>query len=184
MSTSDERLRILEQIEAGEINVDDALRRLQEVDAPEEGREVRPATDNKQFRLWWLIMLAIGLGVSGLGAWLGSLGGWWWLLAGPVLLLGVLASILAVATSNSVWVHVRVHTGQDSWPRQIAISLPLPLRMTAWFLRNFGQWIPQLKGTSVDELLLALQEGISADTPIYIEVAEGERGERVEVRLG
>ena len=33
MSASDERLRILEQIETGEIDVDDALRRLQEVDA-------------------------------------------------------------------------------------------------------------------------------------------------------
>lgn len=184
MSASDERLRILEQIETGEIDVDDALRRLQEVGASDETSEIRPATDNKKYQLWWLIMLAIGLGVSGFGAWLGSLGGWWWLLASPVLLIGVLTAVLAVSTINSVWVHVRVHTGQDSWPRKIAISMPLPLRLTAWFLRNFGHWIPQLKGTSVDELLLALQEGISAESPIYITVAEGESGERVEVRLG
>jgi hypothetical protein len=77
-----------------------------------------------------------------------------------------------------------VHTGQDSWPRKIAISMPLPLRLSAWFLRRFGHRIPQLKGTSVDELLVLLQEGVTADYPIYIEVAEGDGGERVEVRLG
>jgi len=62
--------------------------------------------------------------------------------------------------------------------------MPLPLRISAWFLRTFGNWIPQLRRTSVDELLVALEEGVSAENPITINVAEGERGERVEVRLG
>jgi hypothetical protein len=184
VSTSDERLRILEQIDAGEIDVDDALRELQEINGQADTPASTAAMDKKRYRHWWLILLAIGLGITGLGAWLGSLGGWWWLLAGPVLLLGVLAAAFAMATSNSMWVHVRVHTGQDSWPRRIAISMPIPLRLSAWFLRRFGHRIPQLDNTSVDELLVALQEGVSADSPIFIEVAEGERGERVEVRLG
>lgn len=179
-----ERLRILEEIETGDINVDEAMRKLQDINEHEDELADRPAKDDRRYRFWWLIILAFGLGIAGLGAWLGSLGGWWWLCAGPALLLGVVGSIFAVATSNSAWVHVRVHTGQDSWPRRIAISMPLPLRLSAWFVRRFGDRIPQLKGTSVDELLLALEEGISSDHPIYVEVAEGDRGERVEVRLG
>ncbi len=184
MSTSDERLRILEQIDAGEIDVDHALRELKEINSQAETPTGTAALDYKRYRYWWLIILAFGLGIAGLGAWLGSLGGLWWLCAGPALLLGVVASVFALATSNSMWVHVRVNTGQDSWPRRIAISMPLPLRLSAWFLRHFGHRIPQLDHTSVDELLLALQEGVSADSPIYIEVAEGEKGEQVVVRLG
>jgi len=184
MAPDEERLRILEQIETGEINVDDALRELQEINAQDEASADSPAPDNKNYRYWWLIILAVGLGVAGLGAWLAALGGWWWLIAGPTLLLGIVTSIVGLASSSSPWVHVRVHTGQDSWPRKIAISMPLPLRLSAWFLRRFGDRIPQLKGTSVDELLMLLQEGVTADYPIYIEVAEGAGGERVEVRLG
>jgi hypothetical protein len=179
-----ERLQILEQIESGDINVDEAMRKLEDINAQEEESADRPARDNRRYRYWWLVILAFGLAITGLGAWLGSLGGWWWLCAVPALILGVVGSIFAVTTSNSAWVHVRVHTGQDSWPRKIAISMPLPLRLSAWFVRTFGDRIPQFKGTSVDELLMALQEGISSDSPIYVEVAEGERGERVEVRLG
>lgn len=182
MATGEDRLRILEQIEAGEINVDDALRELQEIDAQDEAPADSLASDNKNYRFWWLIILAVGLGVAGLGAWLGSLGGWWWLCAGPTLLMGIVASIVGLASSNSPWVHIRVHTGQDSWPRKIAISMPL--RLSAWLLRRFGYRVPQLKGTSVDELLVLLQEGVSAENPIYIEVAEGAGGERIEVRLG
>ena len=184
MSTSDQRMSILAQVEAGEINVDEALSRLQEVDRPVEPPAGGEARVEKRYRYWWLIVLAVGLGVAGLGAWLATLGGWWWLCAGPLLLLGVSTSVLAVVSRNSIWVHLRVHTGQDSWPRRIAISMPLPLRISAWFLRTFGNWIPQLRRTSVDELLVALEEGVSAENPITINVAEGERGERVEVRLG
>lgn len=184
MSTRNDRMRILAQVEAGEINVDEALRQFEEIKPPDEMPASPMAKGERRYRYWWLIILAVGLGVSGLGAWLGSLGGWWWLCAGPALLLGVLASVVAVASSKSPWVHIRVHTGQDSWPRKIAISMPLPLRFSAWFLRRFGHLIPQLRGTSLDELLLALHEGVSAESPITIDVAEGERGERVEVRLG
>jgi hypothetical protein len=177
-------MRILGQIESGEINVEDAVLALQGADAGD-----RPAADDlkvggKRFRIWWLLVLAIGLAVAGFGAWLGSLGGWWWLCAGPVLLVGLLASIVGIVSSDSVWVHVRVHTGKDQWPRRIAVSVPLPLRFTAWFLRVFGKLIPPLRDTSVDELLLVLQEGAASENRIIVDVTKGDTGERVEVSLG
>ncbi len=184
MMTSEERLRILEKVERGEMDVDDALNQLQGVQTPDPAPRPKQKTDNKRFKFWWLIVLAVSLGITGLGAWLGSLGGWWWLLAGPTLLIGVVMFVLALATRNSVWVHVRVNTGQDSWPRRIAISVPLPLRLTAWFFRTFKNWIPELEGTAVDELILELERSVSSDAPIYIHVEDGIGGERVEVRLG
>jgi hypothetical protein len=54
-------------------------------------------------------------------------------------------------------------------------------------LRQFGHWMPGLGETGVDELLLALdtfEDGFSPESPLFIEVEDGEDGERVEVYLG
>jgi hypothetical protein len=111
-------------------------------------------------------------------------GGWWWLLAAPMLLAGGTILILLLASLGSPWVHVRVDTGQKSWPRRIAISLPLPLRISAWGLRTFGVYIPGLENTSLDELLVELEGSLSKGHPIQIEVEEGDSGERIQVYLG
>jgi hypothetical protein len=92
--------------------------------------------------------------------------------------------ILSVATNRSPWVHVRVKTGEDKWPRRIAISLPLPLGLTARILRWRGMFKGAKDETAIDDLILALEGNLSADEPIYIEVDEGESGERVKVYLG
>jgi hypothetical protein len=41
-----------------------------------------------------------------------------------------------------------------------------------------------LREPSVDELLRALDENTSPDNPLFIEVAEGEHGERVQIFIG
>jgi hypothetical protein len=51
-------------------------------------------------------------------------------------------------------------------------------------LRFFSPKINGLDATGVDELLFALDEGLLSDTPIYIEVDEGEGGEKIQVYLG
>jgi hypothetical protein len=56
--------------------------------------------------------------------------------------------------------------------------------MTAWFLRVFGDFIPGLQGTSVDELIIALGDSTSPEKPLFIEVEDDEDGERVEVFIG
>jgi hypothetical protein len=54
----------------------------------------------------------------------------------------------------------------------------------AWFVRTFKTRIPPLQEPSVDELLRALEENTSPDNPLYIEVDEGEHGERVQIFIG
>ncbi|MEK7311181.1 MAG: hypothetical protein AAB382_04355 [Chloroflexota bacterium] len=48
----------------------------------------------------------------------------------------------------------------------------------------FGWRIPALKRTAVDELLTAIDDTMTPDSPIFIDVVEGERGERVQVYIG
>ena len=82
--------------------------------------------------------------------------------------------------------HIRVQRAGASTdgPRHIALSFPLPIRLTAWALRLAGPHIPQLKDSGIDELILALAETTSAESPLYVDVNEGEGGEHVHVYIG
>jgi hypothetical protein len=212
-------LDILSQIESGDINVDDALKRLEDVEAPgkkmdvleqleqgtidvqealhrlEQETEIAevdravPVTDipgpERRWRDWWLIILASGLGVLAFGGWLGTIGGWWWLCGAPLLVLGIVLFVLALASKSAPWLHLRVDTGQQSWPRHIALSFPIPVKLASWGLRMWGSHIPRLDETAIDDLIVALEGNLSSDTPIYIEVQEDETtGERVQIFLG
>lgn len=69
-------------------------------------------------------------------------------------------------------------------PRRIAISLPLPLGLTARILRWRGLFPGSLDKTAIDDLILALEGNLSTDEPTYIEVDAGESGERIKIHLG
>ena len=174
---------ILNQLEDGVIDVEEAVRQLMgEEETPQV--KAKPTQVPRPWRAWWLIPFSIGLGLTAAGAGVATLGGWWWLCAGPLLLVGISLLTLAAATIRSPWVHVRVDTGNERWPRRIAISLPLPIRFTAWVLRVFGHRVKGLDQTAIDELLLALNEGVSSEEPIFVEVDEDSAGEKVQVYLG
>ena len=166
-------------MEEGIIDVEEAVRRL----TGEEEETAQPKAP-RRWRAWWLIPFSIGLVLTAAGAGVATLGGWWWLCAGSLLLLGIPLLTLAAATSRSPWVHMRVDTGQESWPRRIAISLPLPIHFTAWILWAFGPRMKGLDQTAIDELLLALDEGVVSEGPIFVEVDESTTGEKVQVYLG
>ena len=177
-------VEIINQLDEGVIDVEEAVRRLTG------GAEATPRVKAEQskvprrWRAWWLIPFSIGLGLTAAGAGVATLGGWWWLCAGSLLLVGIPLLTLAVATSRLPWVHVRVDTGDESWPRRIAISLPLPIRFTAWVLRIIGPRVKGLDQTAIDELLLALDEGVFSEGPIFVEVDEDTAGEKVQIYLG
>jgi len=91
---------------------------------------------------------------------------------------------LAVSSRTSRWLHLRVHQKPGERPQTIAISFPLPLRFAAWFVRNFGRYIPKLDQTGLDEMILALGKTTGPNSPFYIEVDEGEDGEQVQIYIG
>ncbi len=150
-----------------------------------------PSFDPAQYRWrsWWWIPMGVGVTITVGGAlfmylaWQASGLGFWFIAACLPFLLGVIVMTLAWASRKARWLHVRVYQPEGKSPRQIAISLPLPLGPLAWFVRIFRPVIPQLQETGLDELILALRT-TSFDQPVYIEVNEGANGERVEVYFG
>jgi len=183
MNEDQDSMEILDQLEAGQIDVPEAARRLSEEHTQsrqEEGFSEPPI----RWQYWWLVPFSIGLAMGVTGWGLSQLGGWWWVCAGPLLVLGVLAMVLSAATFRAPWVHIRVKTGKDKWPRRIAISLPVPLGITLRILKWRGLFRGRLDDTAVDDLILALEGNLTSEDPIYIEIDEGESGERIEVYLG
>jgi hypothetical protein len=145
-------------------------------------------TKMKWRSFWWIPML-VGVGITLFAALLMFLAwnsggfGFWFACTWFPFTLGVVVMALAWASRSARWLHVRVHQKPGETPQRIAISLPIPLRLTAWALRTFGKKIPHLGNTGVDELIMAL-DATSPDTPFYVEVNEGANGERVEVYIG
>jgi hypothetical protein len=110
--------------------------------------------------------------------------GFWFACAWFPFLLGVAVLALAWSSRTSPWLHVRVHQAPGERPRKIAISLPIPVHLTVWGLRTFGHYIPQMGDTSLDEVILALKDVAKEGTPLFVDVDEGENGERVQVFIG
>jgi hypothetical protein len=181
---------ILQQLETGEIDVEEAVRRLEDEDSPPASME-QPPTDTSGFeppsrwQLWWLIPLMAGLVMLVGGYWLGTLGGAWWICAAPTLLLGLIVVTLAAVSTSAPWVHVRVRGNEEGTGSNVRVSLPLPLGLTSFVLRNFGHLASdKLDKTMVDEILVALEGSFKGGDPIIIEVDDDESGEKVEVYLG
>lgn len=143
-----------------------------------------------RWRRYWMIPLWIGVGITVLGGlllfWAYQAGGFsfWFGCAWLPFILGLAVMVMAVASRTARWLHLRVHQKPGERPQTIALSFPLPLRLTAWLIRNFGHHIPQLKNTGIDEMILALGKHTSSETPFYVEVDEGEDGEKVQVYIG
>jgi hypothetical protein len=183
MNDNLDSMEILDQLDAGQIDASEAARRLSEGGVQPKQQADVPSLPNR-WRYRWTIPLSIGFAMCVTGWGLSQLGGWWWVCAGPLLVLGAGVMIFSAATYQSPWVHVRIKTGENTWPRRIAISLPLPLGLTARILRWRGLSLGGLDETAIDDLILALEANLSTAEPIYIEVDEGESGEKVKIILG
>jgi hypothetical protein len=97
---------------------------------------------------------------------------------------GLFVMLLGWVSRSACWLYLRVQQPNSDGPKNIIITFPLPLRLTAWFLRTFKPNIPGLKGTSLDELITALDKTASPETPFYVEVDDDEDGEHVQVYIG
>lgn len=148
-----------------------------------------PQPNFAKWRGWWWIPMWVGVGITVISAglmylaWQKSGLGFWFACTWFPFALGILVMALSWASRTARWLHVRIHQKPGESPQHIAISLPLPIRLTAWFVRTFRDRIPGLEFSGLDEVILALQH-TNPDAPFYVEVNEGENGERVEVYIG
>jgi hypothetical protein len=195
-----ERLEILKMLEAGQIDAQEAaslLAALAESEAaedaaesPAEGlpsdREPPEPMETRWARFWIYPMMAGGaillLGALIVGLVSLSGGAWGWLLCGwPLLLLGLLVLVLALWSRSATWMHLRI---SEQGKRKMAFSFPVPLGLAAWAIRIAQPFVPQLRDTGVDEVILAVRDSASKGEPLYIDVQDDEDGERVELYIG
>lgn len=179
---------VLSQLDGGEISVDEAIRLLKE-NGDQTEKLVIPVeqvsqTELHRWDLWWILPITVGVCLTLFGGWLAWLGGWWWLLAAPLLTTGLLSITLGVMHDQLPWVHVRVDTGSQSWPQRIIISIPFPVGLGVWLLKAFGDWFPSMDRASAEQLAYVLENLDLKANPISVYVDEGHSAERVEVYIG
>jgi len=109
----------------------------------------------------------------------------WFLCLMVPLLLGVLLIVLGAGGQGSKWLYVNVDRREaHDWPQNITLGFPLPLGLTAWFLRNFGHNIRGMGKTNVDEIIQVLDATGKSGAPFIVNVNDDEDGEHVQVYIG
>ena len=208
--SSEERRKILQMVQDGKISAEQAssLMRTLDADTDEAEAEVEVVeagagsgfekNDTPEFeevkaraRRFAMIPLWIGVFIAVMSAWgiysvqqSAGVNFWFFCLMVP-LLLGVLLIALGAGGDGSKWLYVNVdRRNTQDWPRNITLGFPLPLGLTAWFLRNFGHYIHGMEKTNVDEIIQILDATGKSGTPLIINANDNEDGEHVQVYIG
>jgi hypothetical protein len=101
------------------------------------------------------------------------------------LMLGVLLIAFGASGQGSKWLYINVDRSYaDEWPKNITFGLPIPLGLTAWFMRNFGHNINDMNKTQVDGIVEVLNATGKSDVPFIVNVNDNDEGERVQVYIG
>ena len=206
--SAEERKKILQMVQDGKISAeqaaslmraletDDAARPAEaEMEVIETGASQSDAPEFEQVkaraRRFAMIPLWVGVFLTVFSAWgmdsiqqNTGINFWFFVLLFP-LLLGVLLIALGAGAQNSKWLYVNVdRRNADDWPRNITLGFPLPLGLTAWFLRTFGHNIQGMKHTNVDEIIQILDATGKSGAPLIINANDNEDGEHVQVYIG
>ena len=205
--SAEERRKILQMVADGKISAEGAARLMRsleeaveeeiqviETESASGGERVNAAEFDQireRARLFAWIPLGVGIILTVLSAWWmfsiqqkAGLNFWFFCMTLPFL-LGVLLIALGAGSRSSRWLYVNVdRSRQNDWPKNITLALPLPLGLAGWFLRNFGSHIEGLKGTKVDEVIMAISAAKTVTEPLIVNVDEGDGGERVQVFIG
>jgi hypothetical protein len=138
-------------------------------------------------RHWWQVPLWIGLTVLIAGAFIvagGISGGAWCLVMVcglPLLFLGIIGIIMAWFAHNGPWVHIRVKHKRPG-EHNVNISVPLDLGVVA--VRVAEPFVPQMRNTGLDDVIVSLKNNVQHDRPVIIDVNDDEDGEHVQVIVG
>jgi hypothetical protein len=208
--SSEERKKILQMVEMGKISAQEAASLMRALDADAdsvqaemevfqteaassfEGSDAPEFEDVKsRARRFAMIPLWIGVFLAVMSAWgiysiqqIAGVNFWFFCLMVP-LLLGVLLIALGAGGQGSKWLYVNVDRREaHDWPQNITLGFPLPLGLTAWFLRNFGHNIRGMGKTNVDEIIQVLDATGKSSAPFIVNVNDDEDVEHVQDYIG
>ena len=196
---SEERKKILRMVESGRISAEEGAQLLGLVseakpagaDAapPDEPltaqEELRSSQAPDRSRYWWYpfwggaLLMVLGGAVVSASRPQGRGGGWVWICGWIPLFLGLVVVTLAAWARNVHWIHLRVKDKES----RVSFSSPLPLRFSAALLHVARRFVPKLRETNVDEVILALRDGLRDGQPVTIEVQDEEEGEQVQIEI-
>ena len=196
MDNSD-TLGILQQLERGEINANEADARL---NAPTVERNYDPRFEETDAPSWvrrlWVYPLIAGLLLVGLGAWIivatVHANILWFLLGLPIVLLGAVVLSIAASARSGHWLYVNVkEAGRRGHTFRFGIPLPLDLArvglwIARWFVprtrfrvgkasRIFDQW------DDVNEILDVLERELNERRGVMVDVDDND--EHVQVYI-
>lgn len=208
--SSEERKKILQMVEEGKISAQEAANLMRALDADTDPVQAETdifqteaasgykGSDAPEFeevrsraRRFAMIPLWTGVFVAVMSAWgiysiqqSAGMNFWFFCLMVP-LLLGVLLIALGAGGQNSKWLYVNVdRRNAHEWPQNITLGFPLPLGLTAWFLRNFGHNIRGMGKTNVDDIIQILDATGKTNAPLIINANDNKDGEHVQVYIG
>ena len=146
----------------------------------------------EKWKRYWVIPLWVGVGITILGSllmlWVYQSTGFsfWFACTWLPFLIGVALIAMAWGSRSARWLHLRVQQEPGEWPQTIAFSFPLPLNFAAWIMRTFGQFIPEVNkyGLDFDQIIKSFADSTTPETPFYVEVDEGDHGEKVQIYIG
>ncbi|MBT6152361.1 MAG: hypothetical protein HOH75_10265, partial [Chloroflexi bacterium] len=156
-----------------------------------------PITDIeiRKWQNWWTIPVFLGFSFATLSAyWMNSIyensgTTFWFYFSWIPLFLGIAIMAFSWPSPNRTWVHIRVKQAYGQKPEKISISLPIPLKFVSWAIRIAKTYGPEkqlamIDEVAIDELLSGFSKSANKGTPFFVEVAEGDNGERVEIYVG
>ena len=208
--SSEERKKILQMVEEGKISADEAAKLMRALDDDSAGAEMEvfEAESGSGFegseasapefesvkaraRQFAMIPLWVGVFIAVLSAWgifaiqqNAGVNFWFFCLMFP-LMLGVLLIALGAGGQGSKWLYVNVDRRQaHDGPRNITFGFPLPLGLTAWFLRNFGHNMRGMNRANVDGIIEILHATGKSGEPFIVNVDDDEDDEHVQVYIG
>lgn len=206
---SEEKKQILKMVEDGKITAEEAMELIraveqdvaeEEADAFEaesgqtsafESEEERDETIERIKRygnipLWGGVILVVISGLWMFWAIQASGFGFWFYCAWFPFLLGVLAVAAAAGSRKSRWVFVNIKQAPGERPQRIVFGLPLPLRFSAWLMRTFGNWIPDMNvdAAAVADILDSMADTPTDEAAVIVDVHDDEDGEHVQVFIG
>ncbi len=175
--------------------------RAEETAAPEQSAQQEPAPtpesevidpppiDAKMpdTRHWWQVPFWIGAAILIAGAFivagaLSSGAACFVLLCGlPLLFVGLILIIVAWFARNGPWVHIRV---KNDRPGEHNVNLSVPLDLGVVAVRVAEPFVPQMRHTGIDDVIVSLKDNVKRDQPVLIDVNDDEDGEHVQVIVG
>lgn len=138
-------------------------------------------------RHWWQVPFWIGAAILIAGAFivagaLSSGAACLVLLCGlPLLFVGLILIIVAWFARNGPWVHIRV---KNDRPGEHNINLSVPLDLGVVAVRVAEPFVPQMRNTGIDDVIMSLKDNVKKDQPVIIDVNDDEDGEHVQVIVG